>query len=103
VTVGGLGALAGAVYKPVADTVPQLAPEQPGPATLQVTPVIEVPVTVAVNCAVPPIGTCAEVGDTLTTIGATSVTVAMLDLVGSALEVAVTKTIAGLGKVAGAV
>jgi hypothetical protein len=56
-----------------------------------------------VNCAVPPIGTCAEVGDTLTTIGATSVTVAMLDLVGSALEVAVTKTIAGLGKVAGAV
>src|SRR6185503_134780 len=36
VIVAGSGTVAGAVYFPVASIVPQLAPEQPGPATLQV-------------------------------------------------------------------
>ena len=35
VTVAGLGAVAGAVYFPAASIVPQLAPEQPVPVTLQ--------------------------------------------------------------------
>ena len=39
---------------------------QPEPETLQFTAVLVVPVTVAVNCCVPPSGTEAEVGETLT-------------------------------------
>ena len=38
VTMAGSGTVAGAVYLPVASIVPQLAPEQPVPATLQAKP-----------------------------------------------------------------
>jgi hypothetical protein len=38
VTMAGSGTAAGAVYRPVASIVPQLASEQPGPATLQAKP-----------------------------------------------------------------
>jgi hypothetical protein len=64
VTVSGLGTVAGAEYFPVASMVPQLAPEQPVPATLQVTPWLlardghVTPIaqdTLAPNCPVPPI------------------------------------------------
>ena len=103
VTIAGLGAVSGAVYRPLEETVPQLAPEQPDPTTLQSTPVIVVPVTFAVNCSVRPIGTCAEAGERLTSIGATIVIVARLDFVGSATEVAFTKTMAGFGTMEGAV
>jgi len=46
VTCAGLGTEAGAVYKPVLEMVPLAEP----PLTLQVTAVLEVPLTVAVNC-----------------------------------------------------
>ena len=38
VTMAGSGTVAGAVYLPVASIVPQLAPAQPVPATLQAKP-----------------------------------------------------------------
>jgi len=50
VTCAGLGTAPGAVNKPLAEIVPQLAPEQPLPLTLQVTLILDVPPTVAVNC-----------------------------------------------------
>src|SRR6266852_5427838 len=60
VTCGGFGAVAGAVYRPVLETVPLAAP----PATLQVTAVFGVPVTVVVNCCVLPTATVTAVGAT---------------------------------------
>jgi hypothetical protein len=83
--------------------VPQLAPEQPLPATLQVTAVFVAFVTVAVNCCVFPAITCADVGEMDTATGGRIVTAADADFVESATEVAVTATRAGLGTVAGAV
>ena len=56
----------------------------------QVTAVLLVPVTVAENCCVPPVGSEADVGDTEITTGAATVTVAEADLVVSAALVAVT-------------
>ncbi len=58
----------------------------------QVTAVFVVPVTVAVNCCVPPDATVAEVGEivTVTGAGAVIVAVALADFVGSATLVAVT-------------
>jgi len=50
VTVEGDGTEAGAVYKPLEDTVPQELPVQPVPVTVHVTAVFEVPETLAVNC-----------------------------------------------------
>lgn len=83
--------------------VPHAAPVQPFPATLQVTEVFVAFCTVAVNCCWPPVGTCAVEGEIDTETGAITVTVAVLDLVGSATEVAVTDTCAGEGADAGAV
>src|SRR6266478_2107501 len=45
-TCAGFGTVDGAVYSPLAETVPLAAP----PVTLQVTAVFVVPVTLAVNC-----------------------------------------------------
>jgi hypothetical protein len=53
VIFAGFGTVAGAVYTPVAEIVPLLAP----PLTLQVTAVFIVPVTVAVKVTVWPIST----------------------------------------------
>jgi hypothetical protein len=53
VTMGGTGTVAGAVYSPLAEIVPALALG----STLQVTAVLALPVTVAVNCCLPPITT----------------------------------------------
>jgi hypothetical protein len=50
VTVAGDGAVAGAVYSPVEEIVPQAVPLQPVPDTVQVTAVFDVPVTEAANC-----------------------------------------------------
>jgi len=83
--------------------VPQALPEQPLPATLQVTAVFVVLITVAVNCWVFPATTCAVVGEMLTATGGRMVTVADAALVLSATAVAVTITCAGLGTVPGAV
>jgi hypothetical protein len=62
-----------------------------------------VPFTVAVNCCWVPIATCVALGETLTVIAGKTVTTALLDLVESAVEVAVTVTCAGVGTAAGAV
>ena len=80
VTVGGTGTVAGTVYFPVASIVPQLAPVQPVPETLQVTAWLAVVgLTLAVNC-------CAPLGWTVTLDGVT-VTVATA-AVGGGFEVA---------------
>lgn len=50
VTVAGDGAVAGAVYSPLEEIVPQEAPLQPVPDTVQVTAVFDVPVTEVANC-----------------------------------------------------
>ena len=103
VTCAGTGTAVGAVYNPLDETVPQALPEQPLPLTDQVTLVLDVPPTVAVNCCVFPATTCALPGDTLTTISCRMVTAAVADLAVSATEVTVTLTCAGLGTAAGAV
>jgi hypothetical protein len=70
---------------------------------LQVTLVFDVLLTVAVNSWVVPITTWAVDGETDTEIGRIIVTDAVPDFVGSATEVAVINTSAGVGAVAGAV
>jgi hypothetical protein len=78
-------AVLGAVYRPLVLTVPPVAD--------QVTAVFALPVTVAVNCCVPPVWTEADVGLTLTAPGGgaeVTVTVADEDLVVSATLVALT-------------
>ena len=85
------------------DTTPQAAPLQPAPLTLQVTEVLVVFETVAVNCCCRPAFTVAEVGEMLTATGKTTVTTADDDIEGSAIDVAVTVTWAGVGRAAGAV
>jgi hypothetical protein len=72
ITVGGSGMLAGAVYFPVVSMVPQLAPEQPGPETLQTTLWLAGglptgPDTFALNCSTAPIGTV-TLGDVTVTL-----------------------------------
>jgi uncharacterized protein (DUF2237 family) len=103
VTVGGVGTEAGAVYRPATVMVPHVGPLQPVPEIVQVTVVLIVPVTVAVNCCLAPVTTFAEDGDTETATGSNIVTVAEADLLGSACEVAVTVTVGGVGTEAGAV
>jgi hypothetical protein len=77
------------------------------PFTLQVTEVLLVPVTVAVNCRVAPVPTEAEVGEIVTATpeadAVVIVTVAEADFVGSAALVAFTVTVFGLGAADGAV
>jgi len=60
ITCAGFGTVAGAMYSPALEMVPLAAP----PATLQVTPVFDVPATVALNCCVLPTATLAAVGAT---------------------------------------
>ena len=64
VTTAGLGAVAGAVYRPSAVISPQEMPAQPAPDTLQITTLSEEPV--ALNCTCAPRFTCAEDGATVT-------------------------------------
>lgn len=63
----------------------------------------DVPVTVAVNCCVPPVRTWAVVGVIVTETGGTIVTEAVPDFAESAAEVAITVIRAGLGIAEGAV
>ena len=56
----------------------------------QVTAVLLEPLTVAVNCCVPPASSEAEVGEIVTATGALTVTVAEADLLVSAALVEVT-------------
>ena len=103
VTVAGLGTAEGAVYRPLLEIVPQVAPEQPLPLRLQLTAVLDMPVTVAVNCCVLPTTTVAVIGETLTPTAGRMVTLAEAVFVESAFDFAVMVTRAGLGRVPGAV
>src|SRR6266480_2777062 len=105
VTVAGFGTTAGAVYRPELDIVPTVALPPVTPLTCQVTAVLLVFCTVAVNCCVPPAPTVAATGEivTLTTAVGVMVTCAEADFVGSAWDTAVTVTMAGFGTTAGAV
>ena len=58
----------GAVYRPAAETEPQLAPS----CTVQVTDRLAVPVTAAAKACDPPAGTVAVAGVTTTSTGATA-------------------------------
>jgi hypothetical protein len=62
VTCAGIGCAAGAVYNPVPEIVPFALP----PATAQVTAVLNVSSTVALNCCEFPITMFTPVGSTLT-------------------------------------
>ena len=87
-----------------AESVPQVAPEQPVPLNDQFTPrVCKSFVTVAVNVCVRLVVTFAEVGATLTLTAGTIVIAAEKLALGSAMDVALIVTIAGEGTVAGAV
>jgi hypothetical protein len=101
VTVGGAGALAGAVYRPDEVMKPQKIPAQPGPDTLQFTTLLP-DGTVAVNCTCPPGFTLVALGETLSANPFTMVTLAALDRLGSATACAETVTFDD-GTVAGAV
>ena len=77
--------VAGAVYRPLLETVPPVAD--------QVTAVLLVPLTVAVNCCVPPVCSDAELGLMLTdtaAVGPLTSTVAEADAEVSATLLAMT-------------
>lgn len=98
VTVAGEGAALGAVYRPVEEMAPHMAPEQPAPESDQVTPLFCASLeTVGVNCFVAETATDAEVGATLTETGGVSVMVVEEILVLSATDVAVNVTVFGVG------
>src|SRR5215472_15969783 len=102
VTVVGFGRLAGAVYSPLEETVPQLTlGEQALPEMLQVTGAAGL--DDAVNCWVPLRATRAELGNTETRMS-TMRTLILRNCLVSTWEVAVTVTVEGfVGGVAGAV
>ena len=110
VTEGGAGAAAGALYVTevvvTLVSVPQVAPEQPVPESVQLTPLFCVSFC---NCAVKfaVCETCTEAdgGFTATVMagGAVIVIATEADLELSAMDVAVSVTVAGLGTVVGAV
>jgi hypothetical protein len=89
------------VKSPLLFIVPQVAPLQLVPDTVQVTAVFEVPVTEAANCFVDPTATEVLAGETVRTTVGTMVTLADADLVGSATLVAFTVTVAGEGTLDG--
>jgi hypothetical protein len=60
------------------------------PVTDQVTAVLELPLTEAVNCCDPPLASDTEAGEIVTATGADTVTAAEADLLLSAALVAVT-------------
>jgi hypothetical protein len=78
------------VYRPDEETEPPVAD--------QLRAVLVVPVTVAVNCFVPPVASVAELGamETATTCGALTLTLADADWVGSATLVAVMMNVPAL-------
>ena len=114
VTAAGVGTLAGAVYVTatpdaleVGVTAPHVAPLQPAPDTVQVTPLFAASFcTVEVNACDPLTCTDAVVSDSATAIAggvAVTVIIAAADFVLSATDVAVIVTVAGAGTLGGAV
>jgi hypothetical protein len=87
----------GAVYNPVEEIFPTAG------LNVHVTAVLLVPVTVAVNCCVPPATIDAVNGLTVTDTAGVRVTVALADLLPSAADVAFTVTLVWAVTDAGAV
>lgn len=104
-TLGGAGRICGAVKSPLESTVPQAAPEQPGPPRPQFTPRLGFPepVTLAANCRNAPSSMAAVPGDTIMETSLITVTVAEALFEGSATLVAVTVRVGGEGMFCGAV
>ncbi len=104
VTLAGDGRICGAVKSPPESTVPQAAPEQPGPDTLQFTAWLGLPepLTPAANCRVAPSSTLALPGVTLTARSLIMVAAAEALFEGSATLRAVSVTLAGKGRFGGA-
>lgn len=105
VASAGVGIVAGAVYSPVDVMEPQEPATQPIPETVQVTAVLELPVTVAVNFCCPFTASVELVGDSeiATPAEVPIVTVAIPTSERSERESALTTTVDGLGAVEGAV
>lgn len=105
VTLGGTGRICGAVKSPPESTVPQAAPAQPDPPTLQPTARLGLPEpeTLAANCRVAPSSTSAVAGATLTARSLVTLTAAVALFEGSATLVAVMVSVADEGRFCGAV
>jgi hypothetical protein len=105
VTPAGVGRTCGAVRSPLGSTVPQAAPEHPGPEVLQLTARsgLPEPVMLARNCWVAPSSTLAVAGETLTVKSLLTVSAAPALFVGSAALAAVIASVAGEGRSCGAV
>lgn len=101
VTAVVAGTTEGAVYRPAALMLPQAAPPAVQSAD-QLTPVFELPETVAVNCCVPVAVAVEVAGATATETGVSRIVVLPV-FVASDARVAVTVTVAELATVAGAV
>ena len=101
----GVGVVAGAVYSPVEVIEPHEPATQPIPETAQVTAVLELPVTFAMNCCWPFTDSVELVGErvTATPPEPPTVTVAVPTSERSERERALTTTVDGLGAVDGAV
>ena len=92
------GTAAGAVYKPAAEIVPQVAPEQPVPESDQVTPLFCKSLdTVAEICLLRETFNEIVAGETLTETDELSVMVTAAVFVLSALAAAVSVTVFGTG------
>jgi hypothetical protein len=83
--------------------VPHAAPLHPVPRTLHVTAVFELPTIDALNCCVAPVARETVAGVTVTETTGTIVTLADAVLPGSAILVAITVTLGGVGATPGAV
>lgn len=101
-TIGGLGAVAGAVYSPVELIEPHAIPAQPLPETLQLTTPLVPPFIVAVNCTCPPGRILGELGEIDSDGPLTIVAMATADAAGLATAIALILTVAGFGGAAGA-
>lgn len=90
---------------PVDAIVPTLALPPAIPLMLQLTPAAKpaVPEMLAVNTCAPPVGMLAVAGETVTTMSSFKLTLAEARACASAWLTAVTVTLAGDGRVAGAV
>lgn len=94
----------GAVYRPVVLIVPAVGPPPNAPSTYQPTVVLDVPVTLALNCCCPPALRLAVAGVTvIATCDGVTVTVADAELALSATDTAFTVTVGGDGGIPGAV
>jgi hypothetical protein len=91
-----VGTELGAEYSPVLEIVPVLLLPPTTPFTSQVIPVLDVPVTEAVNCCDPKVGTETGLGVTDTPIPPWTMTLAVPDREESTFATAVTVTARGV-------